>query len=118
MTKKQKAEDARVLGMVREALELYAGVYCLRLRSVELLRGSNTVFGRCYSDGSIFITVRWKNGKQVLPYSLLDTMAHELAHLRYFSHSPRWMRLHATLLQAMVRGHVYQKARKLIKRKS
>jgi len=56
---------------------------------------------------------------QLHAYALVDTMAHELAHLRYMSHSQRWMQLYTEISFNMTHlEDVYLRARRVVKRKS
>ena len=117
MTKRER-EDAKVFAFVESVLHDYADKYHLRLKKVSRTRPTNTRFGWCL-NGEIAITVRWKNGLQLHAYALVDTMAHELAHLRYMSHSQRWMQLYTEISFNMTHlEDVYLRARRVVKRKS
>jgi predicted metal-dependent hydrolase len=117
MTKREK-EDAAVFDFVQATLRIYADRFDIRLRGVARTKPTNSLFGSCYPNGKIVMTVRWKSGKPLHAYSLVDTMAHELAHLRYFSHSQRWAELYSRIFFVMVRDGVYQRLRPLVKRKA
>ncbi len=57
-------------------------------------------YGVCYADGSIRIRVRHATSGRPLRYSsLVNTLCHELAHLRYFNHGKRFRAFYLRLLQ-------------------
>jgi hypothetical protein len=56
-------------------------------------------YGVCYEDGVIRIRLRHATTKKLLKESsLVDTLCHELAHLRHLDHSIRFRRLYAKIL--------------------
>jgi hypothetical protein len=56
-------------------------------------------YGICYEDGVILIRLRHAKTRKLLKESsLVDTLCHELAHLRYMDHSIRFRRLYARIL--------------------
>ena len=61
----------------------------------------------CYEDGAIRIRLRHARTKRVLKESsLVDTLCHELAHLRYMNHGLRFRKLYQQILdQARRLGH-------------
>jgi predicted metal-dependent hydrolase len=63
-------------------------------------------YGICYADGRIRIRLRHATTGRILKESsLVDTLCHELAHLRHFDHSPRFRRFHERVLaEARRRG--------------
>ena len=57
-------------------------------------------YGICYSDGSIKIRLRHVHTGEPLKYSsLVNTLCHELAHLKHFDHSPRFQAFYLKLLR-------------------
>ena len=70
-------------------------------------------YGICYSDGSIKIRLRHVYTGEPLKYSsLVDTLCHELAHLKHFDHSPRFQAFYLELLAFARREGIYQPRRK------
>lgn len=73
----------------------------LRYRSVTAERANvKRRYGICYSDGSIKIRLRHVTTGRALKYSsLVNTLCHELAHLRHFNHGPHFKSLYLELLE-------------------
>ena len=63
-------------------------------------------YGICYSDGVIRIRLRHAATGRPLKYSsLVNTLCHELAHLRHFNHGPRFKAFYFEILDhARVEG--------------
>ena len=64
----------------------------LRYRALEAERANvKSRYGICYDDGTIRIRLRHSVSREPLKYSsLVNTLCHELAHLRYFNHGVRF----------------------------
>jgi len=57
-------------------------------------------YGICYEDRTIKIRLNHSVTGRPLKYSsLVDTLCHELAHLRHFDHGPRFKAFYLQLLQ-------------------
>jgi hypothetical protein len=85
-----------------------ARAFGLRLAVLEAERdGVNGHYGVCYKDGLIRIRLRHAvTGRFLKESSLVDTLCHELAHLRHFDHSPAFKDLYLRILEeARRRGH-------------
>jgi predicted metal-dependent hydrolase len=82
----------------------------LRYRSIEAERANVTSrFGVCYDDGVIKIRLRHAVTGQPLRYSsLVSTLCHELAHLRYFNHGLRFRAFNQQLLEFARAEKIYQ----------
>lgn len=76
----------------------------LPLKVFEPKRRPTYDFGLCYpAEGRVVVAVRWKranglwNPTPIPAETLIETLAHELAHLRNFpgepAHGPKWRRL-------------------------
>jgi predicted metal-dependent hydrolase len=102
-------KDAALFAYVVTAMKVYADKFQLPLVSIKPLERKNCAryFGRCSTGGKIRVRVRdarkdgggWKGRDE--PYQIIDTMAHELAHLRTVEHTEEWFNLHTQILWAM-----------------
>ena len=84
----------------RDAAQI-AGHFGLRYRSIEAERASVTSrYGICYDDGVIKIRLRHAvTGKPLRYSSLVNTLCHELAHLRHFNHGERFRLFYREVLE-------------------
>lgn len=82
----------------------------LQYQSLEAERANvKSRYGICYSDGAIKIRLRHATTGRPLKYSsLVSTLCHELAHLRYFNHGPRFRRFYGELLEWSRREGIYR----------
>jgi predicted metal-dependent hydrolase len=83
----------------RDARQL-AERFGLRYRTIEAERASvRRRYGICFADGTIRIRLRHTRTRQPLKYSsLVNTLCHELAHLRHFNHGPRFKAFYLRIL--------------------
>ena len=98
--------------LTRDA-EQISGHFGLRYKSLDAERANVTSrYGVCFADGSIRIRLRHAVTGKALKYSsLVNTLCHELAHLRHFNHGPRFKAFYFELLDfARARG-IYRPAR-------
>ena len=66
-------------------------------------------YGICYADGRIRIRLRHaKTGRLLKESSLVDTLCHELAHLKHFDHSPRFRSFYEKILAEARRRRWYR----------
>jgi len=66
-------------------------------------------YGVCYSDGTIRIRLRHATSGKPLKYSsLVNTLCHELAHLKHFNHGLRFQTLYGEILEWARRERIYQ----------
>ncbi len=66
-------------------------------------------YGVCFSDGTIRIRLRHATTGKPLKYSsLVNTLCHELAHLRHFNHGQRFQRFYGQLLEWARREGIYR----------
>jgi predicted metal-dependent hydrolase len=78
-----------------------AAPFGLRYKSLAAERANvKNRYGVCFSDGEIRIRLRHVTTGRPLKYSsLVNTLCHELAHLRYFNHGLRFRALYSKLLE-------------------
>jgi predicted metal-dependent hydrolase len=93
----KKSDHAR-WRLVEKTACRYAKAFGLRLRRVKLMGPKYA--GLCESDGTIYVSLRDRDGLRK-SYFVLDTIAHELAHLAFFNHRSEWVRLFAKILTRM-----------------
>ena len=98
-----------VARLTRDA-ERISAPFGLRFNTLEAERANvKSRYGICYSDGTIKIRLRHATTGRPLKYSsLVNTLCHELAHLRHFNHGPRFQRLYAEMLDWSRRQGIYR----------
>jgi hypothetical protein len=86
----------------------------LRCTALEAERDDVTDwYGVCYEDGVIRIRLRHaRTGRLLKESSLVDTLCHELAHLRHLDHGIRFRRLYERILARAREVGVYRPGRK------
>ena len=110
MTRAEREEQQRALECLRRDGRALAQAYRLPLRSIDAERANvKRRYGICYSDGSIRIRLRNVRSGALLKYSsMIDTVCHELAHLRYFDHGPRFQAFYEKILGYARRQGIYR----------
>jgi predicted metal-dependent hydrolase len=101
---------ARALERLRRHADLLSRAFDLPLRSVdaESLRVRRR-YGICYADGRIRIRLHQLRAPDLLKYSVMvDTLCHELAHLRHLNHGQRFWRLYRRILAYARRHGIYR----------
>ena len=93
----------------RDAVTL-AARFALPLRSLEPERAHvRRRYGICYADGRIQIRLRHVRTRELLKYSsLVDTLCHELAHLRHMNHGLRFQAFYRRILETARRLGIYE----------
>src|SRR5580765_5543780 len=102
-----REEDAAMVEKLRGIAQELAAHFGLRYTAIDAeADGVVAHYGICYADGRIRIRLRHATTGRVLKESsLVDTLCHELAHLKHFDHSLRFRRFHErVLLVARRRG--------------
>jgi hypothetical protein len=99
-----------VIGLLRRHALRLAHSFDLPLRAVHAeSRRVRSRYGACYSDGTIKIRLRSvRDGELLRESSLVDTLCHELAHLRHFDHGARFERLYRRILEYARRHGIYR----------
>ena len=95
-----RAIAQRLIEHLNRDAEHLARRFGLRYRSITAERaGVTSRYGVCYADGAIKIRLRHATTGRPLKYSsLVNTLCHELAHLRHFNHGPRFRAFYLEIL--------------------
>jgi hypothetical protein len=106
----ERHEHERVLQRLRRDAVALAARFRLQASSIEAERPQvRRRLGVCYADGSIRVRLRHARTGRILKYSsLVDTLCHELAHLRHFNHGMRFQILYRGILEYARREGIYQ----------
>ncbi len=106
-----------LLAQLNRDAEALAAAFGLEYRSLEAERANVTSrYGVCYSDGTIKIRLRHAvSGKPLKYSSLVNTLCHELAHLRHFNHSPRFRAFYLRILEHARGEGIYRPGRSAAK---
>lgn len=101
-----------LLARLERDAQVLAGAFRLRYRALEAERGNvRRRYGACFSDGTIRIRLRHAVTRRPLKYSsLVNTLCHELAHLRHFDHGSGFRRLYGRILAHARREGIYRPA--------
>jgi predicted metal-dependent hydrolase len=98
-------EAGEALERLRTMAGMLAAHFGIHFSSVDAeAEGVVGHYGICTADGRIRIRMRHaKTGRLLKESSLVDTLCHELAHLKHLDHSPRFRRFYDRVL-AEARG--------------
>jgi len=93
-------QDDKTMKRLRAMADDMCARFKLRFRTIDAeTEGVNEHYGICYEDGEIRIRLRHaRTGRLLKESSLVDTLCHELAHLRHLDHSERFKRLYWRIL--------------------
>ena len=96
----QATKRALLARLEQDALSICTR-FGLRYRALEAERANvKRRYGVCFSDGTIRIRLRHVSTGRPLKYSsLVNTLCHELAHLRHFNHGPQFQAFYARILE-------------------
>ena len=96
----------------RDAAQI-ARHFGLRYRSITAERANvKSRYGSCFEDGGIKIRLRHAlTGKPLKYSSLVNTLCHELAHLRYFHHGERFKVFYLQILAYARAQRLYRPGR-------
>lgn len=105
-----RREATTLIELLERDAARIARVFGLRYRSIEPERPQvKRRLGVCYRDGSIRIRLSHATTGRALKYSsLVDTLCHELAHLRHFNHGRRFQALYRQILEHARREGIYR----------
>lgn len=96
----QADQDDETMKRLRALADDLCKRFKLRYRTIDAEpEGVIEHYGICYEDGEIRVRLRHaRTGGLLKESSLVDTLCHELAHLRYLDHSERFKRLYWKIL--------------------
>jgi predicted metal-dependent hydrolase len=108
-----RATARRLIERLNLDAERLAGRFGLRYQSITAERaGVRSRYGVCYADGAIKIRLRHATTGLPLKYSsLVNTLCHELAHLRHFNHGPRFKAFYFEILEHARVQRIYRPGR-------
>jgi predicted metal-dependent hydrolase len=108
----EKETDSAVelIARLEQDARRIANVFGLRYRAIEPERPHvRRRLGVCYEDGTIRIRLFHARTGEPLRYSsLVDTLCHELAHLRHFNHGRRFQALYRRILEHAREAGIYR----------
>jgi len=102
-----------LMGRLNADAQRIARRFGLRYKEITAERANvKRRYGVCFADGSIRIRLRHTLTGRSLKYSsLVNTLCHELAHLRHFNHGLRFRAFYGQLLEYARREGIYQPGR-------
>ena len=94
-------ERKKLIAKLRLDAELIAPKFRLRYAAIQAEnKNVKNRYGVCFSDGVIRIRLSHVLTTKPLKYSsLVNTLCHELAHLRHFNHGPSFQQLYHEILE-------------------
>jgi hypothetical protein len=112
VTRSEREEQERVLARLRRDARVLAREFALPLRALDAERPQvRRRYGICFADGRIRVRLRHVKTRELLKYSsLVDTLCHELAHLRHMNHGLRFRAFYRRILDHARRAGIYRPA--------
>ena len=110
MRETDSAGAGELIARLEQDAQRIVRVFGLRYRAIEPERPHvRRRLGVCYADGTIRIRLFHARTGAPLKYSsLVDTLCHELAHLRHFNHGRRFQALYRRILEHARRAGIYR----------
>ncbi len=109
-----RVESRKMMERLRKDAAAIAAEFGLQVGVMRAEKpGINHYYGVCFRDGTIHIRLRHATTGRLLRYSsLIDTVCHELAHLRHFDHSERFEALYERMLAFARAQGIYRPSRR------
>ena len=107
-----ESDGSELIARLNRDAERIAARFGLRYAAIEAERPRVRRYGVCFSDGTIRIRLRHAATGRPLKYSsLVNTLCHELAHLRHFNHGLRFQRFYRQVLEYARGERIYRPGR-------
>jgi hypothetical protein len=106
-----RRQDEQLLQRLRADCIPIANAFGLCWTSLRRTRSDAKLYGCCDSEGNIRIRLRSRRTGEFLSYSsLIATVCHELAHLRFMDHGPEFQQLSRAILRWARQQQIYAPA--------
>jgi hypothetical protein len=108
----RRRQFERLMGRLRADARIIADHFGLRYKALLIERPTaRSHYGVCYQDGTIKIRLNHAVYQRPLRYSsLVNTVCHELAHLRHFDHGEGFKRFYGEILEWARARRLYRPA--------
>ena len=105
----ERSRSEELIARLRRDGAALAARFGLRYRAIEAERPRvKRRYGVCYADGTIRIRLRHAATGEPLKYSsLVNTLCHELAHLKHFNHGLRFQSFYRQILEYARAARIY-----------
>ena len=105
----ERVRSEELIARLRRDGAMLAARFGLKCRAIEAERPRvKRRYGVCYADGTIRIRLRHAaTGKPLKYSSLVNTLCHELAHLKHFNHGLRFQRFYLQILEHARAARIY-----------
>jgi len=110
---RKKPDHSDLMARLRLDADRIARHFHLAYREISPERANvRRRYGVCYSDGRILVRLSHAKTGEALKYSsLINTVCHEMAHLRHFNHGPRFKAFYIELVDYARREGIYRPGR-------
>jgi YgjP-like, metallopeptidase domain len=109
-TPRVQPDHSLLMARLREDADRIARQFHLTYRALTPERPNvKRRYGVCTADGRIAVRLKHARTGKALKYSsLINTVCHELAHLRHFNHGPRFKAFYFQILEHARRQGIYR----------
>ena len=110
---RKKSDHSELMERLRRDADRIARHFDLAYREISPERANvKRRYGVCYNDGRILVRLNHARTGGALKYSsLINTICHELAHLRHFNHGPRFKDFYFQIVEYARREGIYRPGR-------